>query len=345
MNNTSRDVRIDILRLLFALVIVVHHIDGAILSVSDTGYLAVEFFFFLNGYMFITKDVDKLPSDNFLRVLKKLLPLMIATMIIFVSFEILYFDYTFSDASYIAFYSLIDAFGLNILGFPSPNLNVVLWFVSALIISMAILQIIWNRFGRDSIIQICPLAILLVGIMYEFCGNINGIWGMEHKHYWEIFRGFAGIMMGILIYRLTKKIHCFNLSTTGITMVQLFTVLLVVIIPVLMFNNYIWYEELIVYFLILLMLILIISFPSQNHLFELLTPYSSKIAMLSVFIFLSHSYWTSNIMRIIPNTDHFDAIILVIVLTICTMIAAFFLSKIIGMIATKIRDKMFERTY
>ena len=331
-----RDVRIDLLRVVFACGIVFHHVDGFIIGGHDFGYLGVEFFFFVSGFMFISMVDLNNKRNHALIALKRLMPTVLASVIIFVVFELIYFDHTIEDSLFISIWSIFDVLGMSMIGIPTPNLNGVLWFVSVYLVGLFILQIIAYEKGKQFLIDISPIGFLFVGLIYMSCGSIAGIWTTDYSKYWLILRGIADMFVGIFVFRVCTALRNrqdYFVQTQSKRWVGAIAFALTILVLLIMFSSLIELsnprKEWLLYSLIVIIMIMISSSEVQSFLLKKITPYSKKIAIISLLLFLSHSYWTRKINVIFPDYDIEQLVILAVLLTIVTSVIILLISKAI----------------
>ena len=262
----KRNIGIDLLRLFFAIVVVVHHIYGSqIHNEINYGYLAVEFFFFVSGYYIIQNDCEKDTVHYLLRLMKKLLPIVISAQIVFVTFELLYFEHDLSDYPSILFYSLFQALGLQTLGFPIYNMNDVLWFISAYFFVSSFIYAIMRRYGKQVIIDLLPISCGLIGLIYLFCGNIIGIWSHDFYNQWLLLRSFCDFNFGILAYVITSGLSRIKFKESGRHLMIAITIMVSLIIGIFMFLPFEHtYVEIVLFGLIWALLVLVMMIDPTN---------------------------------------------------------------------------------
>lgn len=175
------------------------------------GYLAVEFFFIISGYMMMQSIERKQLSDNsevsavqyLISRYMRLYPHYIIAILLLVIVNAFFLHGFKHPGFYLECFP--EFFALQV--FWSPNtIYTPLWFVSALIwASFPAYYLILKR--RDfSIYILFPLAFLLfLGVAYESAGTVDIIPG-KVAPFLSYFRAFAEIGWGAVLYVFTSKV-------------------------------------------------------------------------------------------------------------------------------------------
>lgn len=216
----NRNGELDLLKFIFSIIIIIHHSSSMFNGVQyfyRYGSLAVEFFFIVSGYLFAVSVIknkkpyskENIGSETASFIFKKLYGLwfffifaavlrLIANMVyqgagtVFQNkyFSTILFDLFFGDMSGIKTYSIIG---------PA-------WYISAMLLAMAVLYPIFRKNNDLFISLIAPLtAFMLYGIMMIKDGNLTGpkfVYGVLYK---GVIRAFAGLCLGCLVYRISEK--------------------------------------------------------------------------------------------------------------------------------------------
>lgn len=336
----ERNAKIDILRIVFALIIVLHHISAHLdldSQIGMFGHTAVEFFFFVSGYMLISQYDEKV--NPLPHILKKLLPVVIATQVVFVVFELFFFDHGVIEGTNIVFYSVLDSLGLSMTGLPSWRLNDTVWFISAYIISIMIAYAITGIIGKHNILKIAPvLGVLLYGFLYwRYAGTIS-VWWVDEYKYCILIRAIGGTLLGISIYSIVSKLQEIKLTTFGRTILSLTEIgtiagsIVLMIIPV--------PRGILDFAPIILLFVGIIFVLSEKTYIPCTLPkhnnrIGKQLAYVSILLFLSHDYWAYNISEIITDATDIVLAISVIILTMITMTICHFLKNVVIYIGKK----------
>lgn len=204
---------IEILRFIFCSLVIAFHCNTRIvqqfsgvdyqLLCAPKGYMGVEFFFILSGY-FMAKSIIKIHAGNtprgtaYLRFLwgkyLAVLPFqLIAFIPIFVKYCVDKKGFTFDMVLRV----LPDLFLVQRSGVAYTDINSVTWYISAMLIAMAVILPFAVRLGDLYLKYAAPLIAFLVygWLMHKngCMGNI-GTWSFGYDCVW---RAIAGINLGI----------------------------------------------------------------------------------------------------------------------------------------------------
>ncbi|MBR6311190.1 MAG: acyltransferase, partial [Paludibacteraceae bacterium] len=212
---------VELLRFLFAVVIVIHHI--AIVTGTETpmpmGAIGVEFFYILTGY-FMIKHIKKESNEQPMTMayamnytLKKfirLAPYIVGGTILMIIAGILC-NYRISvvDVVECVFWEVTQ---LNMVATSDMNLfwtysNTPYWFLSAMFVT---LPLVTYLVGRYSDIFEHYLMWFLPPVLLLYLTKVSGMsttWGDYHFLYTAVYRAFADILMGCSLYSVVNWIN------------------------------------------------------------------------------------------------------------------------------------------
>lgn len=209
-----RNGRIDFLRFVFALVIMLHHsryVLGDDNAVFIGGSLGVEFFFLVSGYLMavsVEKAEKKGPMVHpggetwaFLRrKLAGFLPeFLIAWGIgfVFVAFAE---HYTLLQAFRAFRDEIFEVLLLKMTGIYLRGIDGVVWYLSAMLVSMAILYPLLRRHREGMERIVCPIAALLIlGYFCQAFGHPRNPTKWLGVVYKGLLRGFAELSLGVFL--------------------------------------------------------------------------------------------------------------------------------------------------
>jgi peptidoglycan/LPS O-acetylase OafA/YrhL len=314
--SNNRNGKIELLRFVFAVCIVLHHLTYPGLEFAG-GFISVEFFFMLTGYYLakkITRDVDvtknvseTIPAtmdaskNEVLHRLKKLMPYF-AISWIFGLLVILGAGNGFGESRFAVLKSIIFAsydflFG-QCLGIPSLVVSGVLWYLSAMFVSIIIIYPIARRHYKIYVYYAPLLALFSMGYLFRNFGSLNipdttfaaGLFNTG------ILRGISMISLGMWIYDVSVKLNSGKHKINRV-LISVFEIILYIVIVCIMnvrsANN--TYLDLLSVCLILLALVIstsdigiINSSCFNNKIYTFL-------GNLSMVLFLNHFYWIHNI--------------------------------------------------
>lgn len=189
---------------LLCIIIVLLHMEQPLFGVQkyfQTGYLAVEAFFIISGFLLALSLHDKKPEEIFINkiILKriyKLYPIYITGMIL-VSYW--YFDrFGINLKSYIDF--LGEAILIQMIGFYYPNaVNGAGWFISSLFIGITFILVFYKYLTK----YFLGVSLIIVIFSYNYLtgfGNLDII-----SPYPANIRAIAGLLLGVIVFTITNK--------------------------------------------------------------------------------------------------------------------------------------------
>ena len=202
---------IDFFKFLFALIITAYHAESFYLVGNDhlcgSGFIAVEFFFMVSGYLLSVKasrQQEKNIWDANLHMLGHkichifpyILPAALAANLFYIAGH-----FSVAGLSRSVLLSVIDIFGLQMVGFSGFYATGVSWYISALFaVSFIIYPLLCKRrelFGK----YIGPFtAVLVYGFICQKTGTLNGPGAWWSVVYQGLLRGYAGMAMGCAAY-------------------------------------------------------------------------------------------------------------------------------------------------
>lgn len=216
----SRNGELDLLKFIFSIIIVVHHSCSMFNGVHyffQYGSLAVEFFFIVSGYLFAVSvmkkkepyDVTKIGSETASMIFKKIYGLwffFIFAAVLRLIADMLQFGFYKIIKGALFPTLLINMFFGNMSGIPTYDPIVPTWYISAMLIAMAVLYPIFRK-NKDLFISLlAPLiAFLLYGIMMHKDGHLTAPTHWFGFMYKGVLRAFAGITLGCFAYRISEK--------------------------------------------------------------------------------------------------------------------------------------------
>lgn len=182
------------------------------------GYIGVEFFYFVSGYLMANslfqsqKEKKSLPFDReYWKFLwGKLLPILpyhlLAFCILFIQ-DWLFKEYSIFRAAKAFLYELPGLFFLQKAGFNGCRLNTVEWYISAMLLAMAVIYPFCKKAFDTYSGVVAPLsAIFVMGWIFFSCGAISGASRKMPLElgYVCLFRAFAEINLGIFAFRAAR---------------------------------------------------------------------------------------------------------------------------------------------
>lgn len=228
---------IEICRFIAAFTIMMHHTDDlGCTKIAPGGWIVVEYFFMLSGY-FMTAHFEREeycftnPERTAMlylwRKLCRAFPYVVISILI--SFAAIVFSGEFDIVTTSNLFMSIPShiFLLEGFGLCSISLNGGLWYLSAMAVAMPCLIILMfkqRNFFRYIASWLLPL--MFYTIIFAFNGNLIH-WGKCWQFVY-LMRAFAGLMIGALIFYLSRLIKPLNISRGLCQLLTLFEVLLFV---------------------------------------------------------------------------------------------------------------------
>ncbi len=229
--------KIEIMRFVFCILVLLYHCNtqfkGMVLTypgdlrftLSYRGYIGVEFFFVVTGFLFAKKlsKTDGIKSENLGKetiqfMWKKytsIFPIhIVAFTILFVMYAIVE---RYSGTALLNFFvkTLPNALLLNKTGIDMLNINHVEWYLSCMLIALFILYPI-GRLNYSVFSKIiCPIAgVLIVGTFIASNGSLVGnstISGVNSC----IFRAISEICLGVVAFELAQHLNSIPFKKGG----------------------------------------------------------------------------------------------------------------------------------
>lgn len=225
---------ISIWKFLFSLMIVIFH--GAIFKNShgiklfNLGYIAVEFFFIVSGYLLAkkalnntndTKEIGKETLNYIVKKIKGFLPYVLISITLYIIIINIYTKVSlFDNINVIYNYSLLTMSGIKVRLFNGP-----IWYISAMLISMTILYPVLRKYKYNYVYIICPLIVIIgLGWMNNQYGTVKTPMEFVGIFYKGLIRGFIELNLGIITYVISERIKSLSFTNFGkllLTVVQL----------------------------------------------------------------------------------------------------------------------------
>ena len=203
---------ISLLKFVFSLIVVVFHCHlifrgTKVFLLSKRGYLAVEFFFIVSGFYYMQgieknekskKNIYLLNFENTIKRFKRFVPITLISGILTCLIAFILKSIKLSNV----LLSIYNSILLGIVGV-GYNLNVPIWYLSAIIVIMFLLYPIIRKNKERYIYYIAPLIIVFgLGYMYKQYPSLDlssYLW--NSLFYSGLLRCLVEINIGIIVYK------------------------------------------------------------------------------------------------------------------------------------------------
>ena len=319
-----RNGRIDFLRCLFAVIIMLHHsryVLGYDNSIFIGGSMAVEFFFMVSGYLMMNTVPKRCAADRkngtkpeigsetwqFLRhKIRAFLPeFLIAWCIGFVlvatieNYHGVHLWHVFRD----------DFFELSLLkmsGIFTGGIDGVIWYLSAMLLCMAILYPLLRSFKDLMTHIVCPLtALMLMGYLCQTEGSPRDPTKFLHLVFKGDVRAMAELCMGVVIWMAVqhlKKVNWSRLAKNLMGLAEIGLYLMVV--------QYMWDQKPTktdYFYIFCLMIAVLLTFADTGALKTVFgrsartEKITSFLAKYSTALYFSHLYIAQHLNTLLPE--------------------------------------------
>lgn len=216
---------IDIFKFIFAVIIVLNHANVFLsYPIAIRGSLGVEFFFIVSGYLMAQRaekaNFSSIGESTYQFLKKKyfsIFPFFITAIVTSLAFCAIASSWSLSTLLNKALYSIPELLWLQMFGFSQIHYPTgVAWYLSAMLIAMAIFYPLLLKYKKSVHFIIAPLTVLFTyGIIWNKYTHLAspGLWlGFCYK---GVFKGIAGIALGIICYALAEKLSSKPFSKSG----------------------------------------------------------------------------------------------------------------------------------
>ncbi len=348
MNNKfkMRNGEIEFLRFIFCMYIAGFHTYLFRMKPSTifpAGYIAVEFFFIVSGYLLaiyvetqrkVNTNLD-LATDTVKFIKKKIIAIYpYYCVAFFTCFIIKCATSSITSPKQIALFftgSIPELFFVNMSGVNIQGINSPTWYISIMLLVMAFIYPIarkwWDMFSK----VIAPLAVILIfGWMSQNIEEIGKPSILAGFTYRGTYRALAGILLGIVVYHLSKNLKNVSLRLYQriiITIIQtcLFTVIMYYIMKPMSNKQY---DFIIVY---LIALLVALAFSGQSLYGKILNnKFIIYLGKLSMTIYLIHYSMILLFMQYhIKNATHINYYIYLSIYLVVVIIAGIILLTVV----------------
>ena len=294
----------DVWKFILSVVIVILHSEFLPVEVEQSyfhgGSIFVEFFFIVSGYLMALsaekrKNYQSLMKETsaFLRrKIAAIYPYMIFGFLMALSIRTAYNGQGFLHLINNAFKGIGEMLFLKSTGLTGALFNSPMWYLSAMLLSMAVLYPLILKYGDFFKRIVCPLiAFFLLGYLTKKYIHYRSpdVWdGMFEK---GMIRGFAEVALGVYCYEIGKLIS--QVKFTKFTRIILTVIEYGSLIAILLYSDTKACWDMDAPSVLLIAISVIIICGNHSMLAPLwnklkITPYLGK---MSLMIYINHIYW------------------------------------------------------
>lgn len=313
-NKTTKNGKIEFLRFFFSIIIVIHHSRsflGDEISPFLGGSLGVEFFFFVSGYLMMSTIEKKnklgppeyVGRETVMYIKKKWISVLPESLISwFLAFGILCIaeNHTLTSAIAKLINGIWEPIFITMTGLGRRGVNGVVWYISAMLICMAILYPLLRKYPDVTLHIIIPLTSLCIfGYFFKNFSSVRGPTNWLGWTYKGVLRAFAELGIGCWLFYLAKYIKKYNYTILGRFLISLTENIIYISITIFMYimgaNKY-------DYFFVAIMAVAVALTFSGTGIDSNL--FNSKLVMFlgrfSVPLYFSHTFWASALNYYVP---------------------------------------------
>lgn len=328
---------IDILRFVFSVIVMLWHGEYVIGSLKGVpfpgGAFAVEFFFLVSGYLMMA-SIEKVSLNNEsldLRTIGRetrgflfkkiasfypefLISLVIGGIVLSISNH-----WSLLESAKLLRASAPEIFLFERFGFTTTRLNPPAWYLSTMVICMAILYpLIRARKNLMAELILPLLSLFILGILCKFTNNLRGPSDWVFFTYKGNLRGLAEIGLGAVLYPIAKSFANIKLNQIGKTAVTLVK-WGCYLFCIRYMSKSSWDSRDFVYLLVFALGVML-SFSGQGIEPSWFNGKASAfLGKVSLAVYLGHYYWASNAAWFYPaawnNTQKLIAYVLISAVT------------------------------
>ena len=280
---------IEILRFVFTIMIALHHFYIYKIGWLEKGYIAVEFFFILSGYLLINsceRNSDISAGSYTLHKVKRFYPhyflsFFVMSCVIVIE-QFMNHEFIFRGLAKMMIESLPEMLMIQNIGIYGGGNNYPVWYFSVLIVGGHILYFLIKKYEPLMVNFVLPI-IIMMGCTYIFSGNNVDMWASVNGIYIPFVRGIVDMGIGIIAYKISKrfidiKSWCFD-----------FLYIICVCLIVMLFATKEYYDN---YFLIVFAIMIICGFHDNIFIEKISRKCQTLVQGLSEIafpIFLNHA--------------------------------------------------------
>ena len=238
MSKSKKNGRVEFLRFVFALGILFFHIykrfaTGHVGEIGNTGlyffnhgYIGVEFFFLVSGYLLAAGAFAKRDKSTELigtetaqvmwKKIKHIFPYHLFAITLTIIVNVIYLCDTAEERFYYIADSWASLFFLQVFGFDSTWVNKLTWYLDVWLMVTFIFYFLLRKHYDIFAKIICPImACFVLGYLAKSYTGIAGVDDWTGNFYKCFLRGFAEMALGCSAYSLTRCVNKLKFSKNG----------------------------------------------------------------------------------------------------------------------------------
>lgn len=337
-------------KFMFAIMIVIYHFNLGIKyekAILRNGYIGVEFFFIVSGYLMTKKALNKkegcldIGYETFQYILKKIkgfFPFMLVAFSITLFINAISKGYSLGSIAN----SIWNLFFLETSGIKTTLVIGQTWYISAMLIAMLILYPLIRRYKKNFVYLIAPVIVIFIGgwISHNY-GTLNG-WQYTGVVYKCLLRAFFELALGAILYEISTKMRDINFNKFGSIILTLIEILGFIVTFVIANKTNSKYDFIV---LALISISVIIAFSEKTIFYNLTNnKFFYYLEKLSLPIYLNHQ-WVMNVIGIVKRKlnylNYWQELAIDIFFTIVfSIIIAYIMEKVRGK-SIKVTKKLF----
>lgn len=324
---------IDLIKFVFSVIIVFYHswiFTGEYgLGFFNHGYLAVDFYFIVTGYLMmqsIAKEKDTKTSlgiQTLKFLYKKFASLFPYILFSFILGCLLIYKTDLLSLSTITSNNLVsEILQIGVLGLGYP-INGATWYLSAMLIVLLCLYPLAKKYKDNYSTLVVPLLLaLMLGLVYSSGMIINDpankvLFGLN-----GLYKGFIFILLGNISYSLVKWCDRFEFTNLGKTVLTVVEFLLLFLLIMTMHYNV--FGTIVVALITLLLVTLVFSGKSYTKkMFNL--PFIKKLGFFGFIMYLNNVYLRSPILNLGLDLKYKEYVLLFLGITFAISLLAYYL--------------------
>ncbi len=339
---------ISLWKFLFCLVVAVHHATMAFSAsggktkhpLFTLGAIAVEFFFITAGWLMAKKaienkteqgEIGKETAKYIFRKVKRFLPYFILAYLIALSVFAAINNYSISEIVS----SLWNLSFLQMSGIKFANVLKPAWFISAMLIGMAVLYPLLLKFKKNfAYIGGLILVPLIYGFLFYSYGTVFVIYQHDTGIYAGVLRAIAGLTLGVVSYLWSQRIMGKKWTKAGkraLTLAGILGFLAVVISAMLCKKDFSYLQ------LPVLFMAITVAFSGQTlGLKKLSNGFVFFLEKLSLPLYLVH-YTVAVLIAHIWDLDYKMMLILTMIISVAVSLLVYILAKGLTKLSDRVR--------